>query len=266
MVDLEYGTTDVEVTVETTDAEASYEVSGDSDLVSGENVLTVTVTAADGETTQDYSVVLNVAFSSDTSLAVFQVDGSDVVDTDVVELPAYTTDVEVTVEATDADASVEITGGSDLVAGENVLTVVVTAADGETTQEYSVVLNVALGDNVELASFQVNGSDVVDGDYVDLDPYTTEVEVVAEAVDADASVEISGATDLVVGENTLVVTVTAADGVWQPSQSMGSLLMMEYPLIWILIQLMLRLLRKLPMQRQLSKYLETRILLMVRTP
>ena len=39
------------------------------------NELVVTVTAADGETTQVYSVTLVVAASTDTSLAVFTVNG-----------------------------------------------------------------------------------------------------------------------------------------------------------------------------------------------
>jgi hypothetical protein len=49
-----------------------------------------------------------------------------------------------------------------------------------------VTLNVALGNNVELSVFQVNGSDVVDGDVVDLDHYTTEVEVVFEVAEIPA--------------------------------------------------------------------------------
>ncbi|NDG59239.1 MAG: hypothetical protein EBX55_12395 [Betaproteobacteria bacterium] len=138
--------------------------------------------------------------------------GSDVQDGDSVDLDPYTTSVEVEVVTVDPDATFEITGGTDLQPGENSLTVVVTAADGETTAEYNVTLNVALGNNVELAVFTVNGSDVADGDYIDLDPYTTEVEVVAEASDPDATVEVSGGSELVSGENTLTVVVTAVDG------------------------------------------------------
>ena len=210
-VDLEPYTTEVEVTVETADANASFEVSGGADLQSGENTLTVTVTAADGETTQEYNVLLVVALSADTSLAVFQVNGNDVADGDQVDLEPYTTEVEVTVETTDANASFEISGGTDLQSGENTLTVTVTAANGDVA-EYSVTLNVALGDDTSLSMFVVGGEDVVDGDQVDLEPYTTEVEVVAEATDPDATVEIAGGTDLQPGENTLTVTVTAANG------------------------------------------------------
>ncbi|NCA07863.1 MAG: hypothetical protein EBS85_03945, partial [Micrococcales bacterium] len=161
---------------------------------------------ADGETTQEYNVTLNVAKNSDASLATFTVNGETVDDGSVLNLAAYTTEVEVVAEATDPDASVEVVGGTDLLSGMNTLTVTVTAADGETTQEYNVTLNVALGNNVELATFTVNGDDVADGSSVDLEPYTTSVDVVVETVDPEASYSIDG-------ENILTVTVYAADGI-----------------------------------------------------
>ncbi|NBQ20083.1 MAG: hypothetical protein EBU13_10795, partial [Synechococcaceae bacterium WB5_2A_257] len=168
-------------------------------------------TAADGETTAEYNVTLNVALGNNTDLAVFTVNGSDVQDGDSVDLDAYTTEVEVVAEAVDPDATVEVSGASDLLAGANDLVVTVTAADGSVV-EYNVVLNVALGNSVELSSFQVNGSDVQDGDVVELPALTSDVEVTVETVDPDATVEVSGDSGLVVGENTLTVVVTAADG------------------------------------------------------
>ncbi|NDG19975.1 MAG: hypothetical protein EB117_17165, partial [Betaproteobacteria bacterium] len=210
-IDLAPYTTEVEVEVVTVDENATFEITGGTDLQPGENSLTVVVTAPNGDT-YEYGVTLVVALGNNTELASFQVNGEDVSDGDVVDLAPYTTEVEVVVETVDPDATFEITGGSELVYGENTLTVVVTAADGETTAEYNVTLNVALGNNVELAVFTVNGSDVADGDYIDLDPYTTEVEVVAEASDPDATVEVSGGSELVYGENTLTVVVTAVDG------------------------------------------------------
>ncbi|NDG03677.1 MAG: hypothetical protein EB119_10935, partial [Synechococcaceae bacterium WBB_34_004] len=184
-VDLEYGVTSVEVIVEPTDPDATFEVEGGADLVSGENTLTVTVTAADGETVEVYTVTLNVAFNSDTSLASFQVNGEDVEDGAVIDLPAYTTEVEVTAEATDPDATVEINGAAELSVGENLLIVTVTAADGVSATDYVVTLNVPLGNDVTLATFQVNGEDVEDGGSLDLPPLTTSVEVTVETTDPD---------------------------------------------------------------------------------
>ena len=140
--------------------DATVEVVGGADLVVGDNELVVTVTAADGETTQDYTVLLVVAASTDTSLAVFAVNGSDVVDGDVVELEAGSVEVDVVVEATDPDALVEVVGDSELLVGENELVVTVTAADGETVASYTVILVVAASTDTSLAVFTVNGSDV----------------------------------------------------------------------------------------------------------
>ncbi|NBR64838.1 MAG: hypothetical protein EBT65_02655, partial [Actinobacteria bacterium] len=211
-VELEPYTTDVEVVAEATDSNATVEISGDADLLTGENILTVTVTAADGETVQEYTVTLNVLASTDTTLATFTVNGDDVDDGASIDLEPYTTEVEVVAEATDSNATVDISGDMELFPGENTLVVTVTAADGETVQTYNVTLNVLFSTDTSLATFTVNGETVDDGSSVDLDAGTTSVEVATEATDAEASIEVSGDTDLVAGENTLTVTVTAADG------------------------------------------------------
>ena len=211
VVDLEPYTTSVEVSVETTDPDATFEVSGAEDLTVGENLLIVSVTAADGSG-QDYVVTLNVPLGNNVELSMFTVGGNDVADGDVVALDPYTTSVEVVVETVDPDATFEVEGGSDLVVGDNTVTVTVTAADGSTTATYTVTLTVPLGNNVELSTFTVNGVDVADGDSVDLEYGTTEVDYVVETVDIDATVDVVGGSDLQPGENSLVVTVTAADG------------------------------------------------------
>jgi len=150
--------------------------------------------------------------NSDVSLAVFTVNGEAVSDTDVIELPAYTSEVELVVEATDPDATVVVTGGTDLVTGRNILNVVVTAADGSSAQ-YNVALIVALGNSVELATFTVNDNDVLGVDSLDLDPYTAEVTVVVETLDPNATFTIAGASGLRPGaNNTLTVVVTSQDG------------------------------------------------------
>ncbi|NBW74140.1 MAG: hypothetical protein EBR26_07070, partial [Microbacteriaceae bacterium] len=212
VVEVEPGVSEVDVEVVTSDPDATFEVFGASDLVAGVNDVVITVTAADQVTVVDYTVSVVVPLSDDVSLAVFQVAGSDVEDGDVVELAAYTTEVDVVVEASDPDATVEVDGGSDLVVGENTLTVIVTALDGETVASYVVTLVVALGDDTSLAVFQVNGEDVEDGAVLSLAPGTTEVEVLVETSDPEAIFEVSGDQDLFVGQNELVVTVTAANG------------------------------------------------------
>lgn len=211
-LELENGTTDVEVAVETEDPEATFTVVGDGALVTGDNYLVVTVTAADGVTTAEYVVILKVLYGTDTTTAVFQVDGTDVSDGDVVDLAEDTTEVDVLVETTDPEATYEVTGDSDLVVGENLLTVTVTAADGETFEDFYVTLVVPMSTNTELKTFTINGSDVVDGDTFETVGGTTAVDVVVETARTESTFEVVGGSNLVVGENELVVTVTAPDG------------------------------------------------------
>ena len=207
---VDWGTQSVNVTVAPTDVNASYFVTGDLDLATGDNALTVTVTAADGSST-DYVYNVLVLPNTDTSLQWLTINGADAVADSIIDLDALTDSVNVLVNTNDIDATVEIVGDSDLVPGYNDLRVYVTAADGTTVQEYDYVLNVALNTDTTLSTFTVAGVDVGANDYVTVDPLTTEVDVVVETTDPEASYEITGGTDLMPGENDLLVTVFAAD-------------------------------------------------------
>ncbi|MEI7420069.1 MAG: cadherin-like beta sandwich domain-containing protein, partial [Actinomycetes bacterium] len=217
-VNVDYGTTSVDVvatpTVVGTDAADSptVDITGDTGLQPGPNTLSVVVTAADDVTTETYTVTINVGLNSDTSLGVFSVNGDDVVANGVVELGYGTTSVDVIAEPSDVGATVAIAGDAALVSGDNVLTVTVTAADGEATQVYTLNLHVAEDSDANLGVFAVNGDDVVDGGTVNLGFGTTAVDVLAEPASVNATVEISGDQNLVTGLNSLVVTVTAANG------------------------------------------------------
>jgi hypothetical protein len=211
-VNLAYGATSVQVVATATDLSATVEITGDTGLMTGDNTLTVTVTAADGTTTVIYNITLTVAQNSDASLAVFTVNGANVHDGSKVTLAAYTASVDVVATATDSNATVEITGDTDLIVGDNTLTVTVTAADGTTVKTSKVTLTVPLGDYVSASSFQVAGSDVVDGGTVTVDFGTDAVDVAFTATDEGAKVVVTGDTGLHTGSNQLTVTVTSASG------------------------------------------------------
>jgi len=206
-----WGTSSVDVGVVTNDINATFFIDGDLDLQTGDNELTVLVTAADGVTTQTYTFNVLVLLNTDTSVNSITVNGTPINDGDFIDLDPLTTDVTVEVDTVDTDATVEVIGGADLVPGNNDLSIIITAADGETTTEYNVVLNVLPNTDTSLSVFNVAGVDVADGDYVTVDPLTTEVEINIETNDPDASYEVTGGTDLVPGENELTVTVFAAD-------------------------------------------------------
>ncbi|NDG64421.1 MAG: hypothetical protein EBY29_13300 [Planctomycetes bacterium] len=108
------------VAVITSDADATYAVSGNSSLVPGLNVVTVAVTAADG-TVVSYERSINVpGLSSDKSLLSLTVDGVAVAVGGSVSRPYGTTSVAVVADPTSDYANYSVTGASSLVSGANI--------------------------------------------------------------------------------------------------------------------------------------------------
>ena len=218
-VELPAGSRAAVVSVVTTDPYASFTVDGGSDLQPGDNTVTVTVTAADGVTTQDYVVtvtVLSVVLSNNVAVTSITVAHVDVTLSGSVTVGLGTTGVLVQVVTADPFATYSIDGNTDLQPGDNTVTVTVTAQDGETTQDYPITVTVPdLSDDASYQVFKVNGLDVNDGDQVFLPNGVTRVNVKVQVTDIGASWRISGdgkTTPLVEGDNTLVLTITAANG------------------------------------------------------
>ncbi|NBQ98343.1 MAG: hypothetical protein EBU12_09050, partial [Microbacteriaceae bacterium] len=155
---------------------------------------------------------LTVPANNDASLSTFTVNGADVADGDSVELSTGVTEVEVVAEATDPQATVEISGGSDLQPGDNELVVTVTAADGETTATYTVTLVVLLSAETGITSITVEGTEIQPGDIVTVAKDVTSVSVEVTAKDETAEVVVEGADALELGDNTITITVTAPNG------------------------------------------------------
>ncbi|MEY4418004.1 MAG: hypothetical protein RIQ88_442 [Actinomycetota bacterium] len=212
------GTRAVSVSAVTTDPFASYTVSGNTDLQSGDNEVTVTVTAADGTTTEDITITVTVSvppLSNVTSVTSITVAGQDAMGGSV-NVGIGTRGVLVKVVTTDPFATYVVADNTDLQPGENTVTVTVTAQDGETTQDYSITVNVPLlSDDTSLALFQINGVDVNDGDAIELPNGTKRVSVKVQVTDIGATFTIAGSgrtTPLVEGDQELVVTVFAENG------------------------------------------------------
>jgi hypothetical protein len=192
------------------DASSSVVITGRTGLSSGANTLSVLVTAQSGATAT-YEVTLNVQVPSNiSSLVVFKVSGARVADGTTVYIPSGTTSVAVTAIPSDSAASVVVTGATNLVLGDNTLTVVVTAEDGSNTTS-TVTLNVLANDDTSLATFEYDGSEVANGDEFELDSDVTSVDITAVPTTNLSTVEIIGADALVPGRNIVKVQVTAQD-------------------------------------------------------
>ena len=131
------------------------------DLSTGANVITITVTAADYETMETYTVRVTRGTSNDatlSSLSLMDGDGMAIALMDMDGMTAefmadtmmYYADVDAGVEminvmatAMSSDATVSGDGAVSLDVGENTITVTVTAADGTTTMTYTVTVTVA---------------------------------------------------------------------------------------------------------------------------
>ena len=208
------------------------------------NVVAVVVTAQDGESSQTYTVMVTRAGSADASLSALSLSGVTLTPAFASGTIAYTASVghavtETTVSATavavaafevklngvvDQDGVVGLSVGSD-----NVIAVVVTAGDGETTQTYTVTVTRAGSSDASLSALSLSGVTLTPAFASGTIAYTasvansvTETTVTATARDENASVEVTSedADDqtlgdqvaLAVGETTVAIEVIAEDG------------------------------------------------------
>ena len=256
-VGVDNGVTSTTVTATLNDSGAEYVVQLDGvtdedrmiELAEGVNEITVVVTAEDGRTAQPYTVTVTRKGpppSSDASLSALSLSWvsaedlgfmSDDSNYDVTVAHGLT---ETMVEATTTDAGasygVNFSGSEDtdrtieLVVGANVITVVVTAADGLTMMTYTVTVNresAPASDDATLWKLEL--SDVTLSPVFDpaTEMYTpppvangvtsTTVTAIPNHADAEYVVKLDGVDDLDgtvgldVGDNVITVVVTAAD-------------------------------------------------------
>ena len=147
--------------------------------VGADNVITVIVTAQDGESSQTYTVTVTRAGSSEASLSGLSLsgDGGEVVALSPVfasGTTAYTaavahdvSAVTVTVSVASAGSAYEVTAERHVmdqdgvvplaVGAGNVVAVVVTAQNGETTQTYTVTVTRAGYSEASLSSLSLSG-------------------------------------------------------------------------------------------------------------
>jgi hypothetical protein len=179
------------------------------------------VTAEDGTTTQTYTINFTVAANTDATLSDLTVDGTTVTDfasgtfTYDVILPFGTATVPtVAGTATDAaNADVSVTDAAGL---PGTTTIKVIAADGITTQTYTVNFTIVANTDATLSDLTANGT-TLEGFDPDVLTYDVELpagttaspNIVATASDVRATVSV---TKSGVVPGTATIVVTAEDG------------------------------------------------------
>jgi hypothetical protein len=131
-------------------------------LVTGDNTFTVNITP--GDPTQDpvsYSVNIRVSPSSNKNLSSFKVNGVATAVGSTLLLAVGATSVEVEALAQSDLASVDVSGGDELVIGPNVLKATVTAEDGSTA-DYTVTVIVPKAIDKIVVTFPKAGVITVD--------------------------------------------------------------------------------------------------------
>ena len=225
---------------------------GTVSLAVGSNVITIEVTAEDGQTTRTYTVTVTraaavTASSTDATLSALALSGVDF-GTFVPGTTSYSASVANGVTQTTVTPTVNHSGAShaiklggvtdadgviDLSVGSNVITIEVTAEDDLTTRTYTVtVTRAAPSTDATLRWLALSGIDVGNG--VGHRTYTqrqssfgasvyhsvSQTTVTAASTHSSASfvIKLGGVTDadgaisLAVGSNVITIEVTAEDG------------------------------------------------------
>ena len=211
----------------------------------GNNVITVDVTAEDGNTAQTYTITVTRAAppSTDATLSSLSMTGIDfgtfapataLYTAQVADSVSHTT-VTPTVNHPGAGYVIKLGGTTDadgviaLAVGSNVITVEVTAQDGETTRTYTVTVTRAEPSSTDatLSSLTLSGIDFGTFDsttssytaQVANDVTKTTVTPTVNHSGASYVIKLGGVTDedgaisLSVGDNVITVEVTAEDGI-----------------------------------------------------
>ena len=239
------------VTPTVNDSGASYviklggvtDADGTVSLAVGSNVITIEVTAEDGETTRTYTVTVTRAAppSTDATLSALTLSGIDFGTFDsttasyTVKVANSVTETTVTPTVNDSGASyvIKLGGVADadgvtpLGVGSNVITVEVTAEDGNTSMAYTVTVTRATPPSTDATLSALVLSDVDFGTFASgTTSYSAQVAnnvtrttVTPTLNDSGASyvIKLGGATDadgvvaLSVGSNVITVEVAAED-------------------------------------------------------
>lgn len=136
----------LEIKAAPNDEKATVEITGNESLVAGDNAVKITVTAQDG-TTRIYTINVKKGEATTLGLSSLKINGytlspkfsSNVYEYKINVLDPNITKLDVLATANVENAKVEVTGNTNLVKGENTITV--TSEDGKEKVIYQILVN-----------------------------------------------------------------------------------------------------------------------------
>jgi hypothetical protein len=168
---------------------ASFTISGYTNLLDTQsNTITVVVTAEETTAQQTYTVTV-IRLSSDTSLATFQIAGQSVSNGSTIQVSYPTTSVSYSIQTTNPDASYQVFGNTGLIADQsNQVSVVVRPQDPSAASQTYTVNVYRQNNNTALKTYKVNGQTISDGSNVKLVYGTTSANFAFETYDSGSSI------------------------------------------------------------------------------
>ena len=138
----------LEIKAAPNDEKATVEITRNESLVAGDNAVKITVTAQDG-TTRIYTINVKKGEATTLGLSSLKINGytlspkfsSNVYEYKINVLDPNITNLDISAVANDENAKVEITGNTNLIKGENAITITVTSEDGKEKVVYQIIVN-----------------------------------------------------------------------------------------------------------------------------
>ena len=138
----------LEIKAAPNDEKATVEITGNESLVVGDNAVKITVTAQDG-TTRIYTINVKKGEATTLGLSSLKINGytlspkfsSNVYEYKINVLDPNIINLDISAVANDENAKVEITGNTNLIKGENAITITVTSEDGKEKVVYQIIVN-----------------------------------------------------------------------------------------------------------------------------
>lgn len=212
--------------IDMVDSNATYKITGNSDLKVGLNEIVISTLAADKITQMEYKVLVNKEASKNNYLSSLIVEGFDIIPIfDKNNQGPYTVDVSSNTNSIvvdgileDSTASISGIGTYNISSTKTIITVVVTSQSGA-IRTYTVIVNKGVDTNSYLKLLSVKEGSinpVFDKNTYSYDLSVTndieEITITGFAESLKASVDGTGIKKVNVGLNTFDITVTSSSG------------------------------------------------------